>query len=80
MFMPSVRVTDGINIPARILPDNSRRKGLVLVARRKRPLKGREAMLERRALSLVLGHFHAQLFDLLGLTLTLSRLLLQLVE
>ena len=66
MLMPSVRVTDGINIPARILPANSRRKGLVLVARCKRSLKGRKALLERRAIGLpfspVFGNLRVQRF------------------
>ena len=66
MLMPSVRVTDGINIPARILPA-SRRKGLVLVALCKRPLKGREALLERRSL---FRDLRAQPFDLLSLFLS----------
>ena len=39
----------------RILPASSGRKGLVLVARRKRSLKGRKALLERRSLSLLFG-------------------------
>ncbi len=52
-----------------LLPANSRRKGLALVTRGKRSLKGRKALFERRALSPVLGNLRIQLFDLLGLFL-----------
>src|SRR5277367_5021495 len=55
------RVPNGQNTPVAVLPGNSRRKGLALVARRKGALKGREALLERYPLGLLFGDLRAQL-------------------